>query len=555
MKFRLTVVSHAALIVFLYDQYLSSLAQTACLIVPTAEALLYTHHAFASRGRLVKQQRDVSVNLSRCDGVPDLESNRISSEETKNDSTTYTTAVLKLAYDGTYFRGFTASNAEPNNNGARNKGGGEDIIARSATTKRRQSRRSRTLQRKGGKNGSIRTVEVALRLVLAKIYGNVHPSQIKMECCSRTDAGVHATSLIAQFYCLRNTTAHDIKTNSTKSIPIRPNSCDDVSNFLPLPFNSDLSKLVFVLNRMLPPDVRAVAASPPPYVTPSTPSRGGSTTTDGGSTAAFHPTLHTMSKTYTYQFALGPIHDPLQTHYVWHLDGSSARAIGMNGKKFSLERALLAADLFVDSHDENMNIDTALPRDFGAFRSAFRGTDRGRIQSTICKLWRCEILRERKELLPSWETDDDVLGEGDMVKSTEMHMREGSRLGKTALGSRVDSFDLIENPQTFTVVVTGDRFLYKMIRNIVGTIVAVACGHLDLDEVRVALDTGQWGGKQINEEDANEGRGETTRKIMSSCSESNVQTQTIRRICAPPRGLTLIEVTYPTDVHFHWQSG
>ena len=87
----------------------------------------------------------------------------------------------------------------------------------------------------------------------------------------------------------------------------------------------------------------------------------------------------------------------------------------MDRKKFSLERTLRAANISVDSHDESMNIDNAMPRDFCAFRSAFCGTD------PICKLWRCEILREKKELLPSRKTDDYVPREGDMVKSSAWH--------------------------------------------------------------------------------------------------------------------------------------
>ena len=142
----------------------------------------------------------------------------------------------------------------------------------------------------------------------------------------------------------------------------------------------------------------------------------------------------------------------------------------MNSKRFTLERALATATLFVDSDDPNMSIDTAKARDYGAFRSAFRGSDRGRVQSTICKLWECRIVRERHELLPSWEMDEEATCAAfDLI---EGHVRHGSRLGKAT-------------SDRFTVVITGDRFLYKMIRNIVGTIVAVGCGHIELEEVSV----------------------------------------------------------------------
>jgi tRNA U38,U39,U40 pseudouridine synthase TruA len=44
------------------------------------------------------------------------------------------------------------------------------------------------------------------------------------------------------------------------------------------------------------------------------------------------------------------------------------------------------------------------------------------------------------------------------------------------------------NIGTFTVVVTGDRFLYKMVRNIVGTIVAAACGYLEINYIRDSIE-------------------------------------------------------------------
>ena len=219
----------------------------------------------------------------------------------------------------------------------------------------------------------------------------------------------------------------------------------------------------------------------------------------------------------------------------------------MNGKRFSLERALQAADLFVDSNDRDMTMETAKPRDYGAFRAAFRGTDRGRVQSTICKLWQCEIMQERKELLPSWETDVQI--DTDATDDVERHRLHGNRLCNPR--SKTPAANV--SPQTFTVVITGDRFLYKMIRNIVGTIVAVGCGHLELDDVRVALDTGKWGG--VEDEMETHCTGETPGEIIESSPGHNAKIRTIRRICAPARGLTLAEVNYPDRIHFDWQAG
>ena len=163
-----------------------------------------------------------------------------------------------------------------------------------------------------------------------------------------------------------------------------------------------------------------------------------------------------------------------------------------------------------------MNVNTAEPRDYGAFRAAFRGTDRGRVQSTICKLWRCDILQESYELLPSWEVD--MPRKSDDEDDIKRYSQCGSRLGKSAIDSKNCA-----RPQTFTVIINGDRFLHKMARNIVGTIVAVGCNHIDLEDVRIALDTGKW--------------------------------ETERRICAPSRGLTLVDVQYPPDIIFDWHTG
>jgi len=251
----------------------------------------------------------------------------------QDDNIIYTTAVIKCAYDGTFFRGWTAGNSETKvkDNKAKGNTNKHNNESTQQQPNRRQSRRSRTLQRKGGSygynKGRIRTVDDTIRMALAKVYGDVNPKQIKIEACSRTDAGVHAESLVAQFYCIKN------DKNATQSTSIqRPKSNND-TDYLPLPFDSSLSKLVYVLNRMLPPDVRIVGAAPLPHVSSSVPMRGtGNSKSDAS--IAFHPTLHTISKTYKYQFAVGPVHDPIKQNYLWHLDGSSSRAIGMNGTSF-----------------------------------------------------------------------------------------------------------------------------------------------------------------------------------------------------------------------------
>eukprot|EP00581_Thalassiosira_minuscula_P018108 CAMPEP_0183713122 /NCGR_PEP_ID=MMETSP0737-20130205/8077_1 /TAXON_ID=385413 /ORGANISM="Thalassiosira miniscula, Strain CCMP1093" /LENGTH=575 /DNA_ID=CAMNT_0025941871 /DNA_START=30 /DNA_END=1757 /DNA_ORIENTATION=+ len=569
----LVFISNAALLTDLLHHQFSSIALASWSTIPPVDAFVTpfaatsTQLAYASFSRaqiLSNRRKIVHLNVDAGTIKSETESSDTKEEDKRNSKNIYTTAVLKVAYDGTYFRGWTAGNSEPNENDGHDRETTQskseqqsDNIESDASSgetkqrtqkqpqKKRQSRRSRTLQRKGGsygKSGKIRTVADTIRSALAKLYGDVPPSQITIEACSRTDAGVHATSLVAQFYCSKSNEIMEdaTKERPTQFMPTPPNSPDDTSNFRPLPFDSDLSKLVFVLNRMLPPDVRIVAASPLPTVPPSVPTRSISNNGTAQS-AVFHPTLHTMGKTYTYKFAIGPIHDPLQTQYVWHLDGSSNRAVGMNGNRFCLDRALLAADLFVNSATKG-SANKAIPRDYGAFRAAFRGTDRGRVQSTICTLWRCEILQETKELLmPSWESDASIRSD-----ASYRERRRGSRLGESATGSNAESLVQNESPTTFTVVIMGDRFLYKMIRNIVGSLVAVGCGHLTLEDLRIALDTGKWGGKDGEEEE--EG-------TSPSSQDSKEKPLTIRRICAPARGLSLMEVHYPDDVDFIWQTG
>lgn len=494
--------------------------------IPQAEA--FPINSYISNTRGLHQATDINVMMSTtsitvaadashikdesCDNVSQTTSDAVNTKD--NNQSYYTSAILKVSYDGTHFSGWTGGNAGDQPNKTKAKRQDNNSKSTQSTPKRRQSRRSRTLQRKGGgwydSNNKVRTVEHTIRMALAKVYGNVDPKNIIFEACSRTDAGVHATSLVTQFYCYNdqipnervNSTMHyDSLTNST--IPIRPNGPTDSTNFVQLPFNSDLSKLVYVLNRMLPPDVRVLAASPMPTVKPSS-------SISKYSIGAFHPTLYTQSKTYVYRFAIGNIQDPLQSRFVWHLDGSSGRAMGMNGNKFDLDLAIQAAKLFAATD----------ARDYAAFGSVMRGNEKNRVRSTICTIWRCDLIQENGEQLPSWEQHQSSKTVNDAA--TE---RYGSRLN--VAGAPLHPLGLDRGPQTFTVSITGDRFMYKMVRNIVGTIVAVACGHNELEDIHQALSTRAWGNGPSGS----------------------------RRICAPARGLKLVEVNYPDEIHFDWQSG
>ena len=64
-----------------------------------------------------------------------------------------------------------------------------------------------------------------------------------------------------------------------------------------------------------------------------------------------------------------------------------------------------------------------------------------------------------------------------------------------------------------------------MVRNIVGAIVAAACGYLEVSDIRESLNSMENG------------------------------TDSMRRICAPARGLALCDVKFPQGIVFDWHSG
>ena len=279
------------------------------------------------------------------------------------------------------------------------------------------SRRRRKSNRgtSAGKS-TIRTVAKTLRKNLAKLYGNVDPSHVNVVGCSRTDKGVHAKSQIALINC----------------------TCSD--GILPLPFEGDLGKMQFALNRMLPPDVRVAAVCSPPQ-------------------SDFHPTLDTVSKTYRYTFSLGSIHDPLRWRYIWHLPK----------EEFDYRKARRATSLFLGEHN------------FMSFKGAFRGNDRksNKLVDPMCTIKDAVIMQHMPH--SDWE------------------------------------------PITYTITIKGNRFLYKMVRFIVGTIVACGLNKIDLEDVQIALQNPEY----------------------AETLKSHV-------LCAPAHGLVLNDVDYGPSKKFQW---
>jgi tRNA pseudouridine(38-40) synthase len=169
----------------------------------------------------------------------------------------------------------------------------------------------------------------------------------------------------------------------------------------------------------------------------------------------FHPTLSARWKTYRYALSVGKMYDPTCWKHVWNVGATSA--------DFAV-RANLACKALCGSHN------------FAAFQGAPRGADdkqKRETQNTTCTLSSVSM-----EVASSWQ-----------------------------------------DSETYVVHVTGDRFLYKMVRFLVGAIVAVGKGKLSVSDVETMLQTGVRLENEIE--------------------------------CAPPHGLILQEVQY--DVPIDWQ--
>jgi tRNA U38,U39,U40 pseudouridine synthase TruA len=159
----------------------------------------------------------------------------------------YTSAVIKVCYDGTLFHGWSASNNKKSITNVN-----KNAIQEPRNQKRTRSRRNKL--RPSIKLGEVRSVEHSIQCALAKLYGNVPVDKIVVEGSSRTDKGVHSESSYALIYCIRDD-AGPLSIQG-KKLPHPRNPYDEA--FQELPFKSDLQQLVSTLNKMLPPDVRYV---------------------------------------------------------------------------------------------------------------------------------------------------------------------------------------------------------------------------------------------------------------------------------------------------------
>ena len=281
-------------------------------IVFLCESFVFTNRQIRQKqyGSNFDHKSNQSLRICESSQKDSINSQKKESSEATivNEQQILTSAVLKISYDGAHFYGWSAANdGQPIQELSINEeeydsrpNGASFLPPLPHQAKGRRSRR-----RKGSVIRNIhvvRSVEGTLKAILAKIYGNVDKDRIVLEGSSRTDKGVHANGMIALAYCLNCDYENDYNvkdaTYHEKKKP-HPSSLSDNTCFEPLPFNSDLSKLMFVLNRMLPPDLRVMAVSPMPT----------GLNTDS---LPFHPSCHSIGKTYLYTFTLNKIHDPLR---------------------------------------------------------------------------------------------------------------------------------------------------------------------------------------------------------------------------------------------------
>ena len=424
-------------------------------------------HSIVQNGHIHKSVAEVTKNQSKVLGNDWQHGNATSN--------VYTSLFCRVSYDGSRFTGWSAANDGSHN--IDNENGSAMMVndgkMKTLRVSRRQRRRGILPDIPQEGQGFVRPVEGLLKRQFAKLYGNVDPKRVIVEGCSRTDKGVHAHAMMAQVYCLTEEAFQAIydsdnhpETEIYYSIPGKriphPESATDKTYFEPIPMDGNMTRIVVALNRMLTADVRVTGIAPVPTLRER---RG----------LPFHPSLSAVTKTYEYKLSIGALHDPLRWRFVWNLEHVHALDIQAMNE---------ACNILVGTHD------------FSAFQGAARGPEdrRKRIEqkgsegATTCTLSQITIREEQ----PEFE----------------------------------DMFHGVYPPiQVFSISVTGDRFLYKMVRFLVGAIVAIGTGKLDHSDLKHALSTGSWETK------------DNQRKEFQ---------------CAPAHGLTLSKVDYGSS-HIDWR--
>jgi len=444
------------------------------------ETIFVSKHAFcASRRDDTVTTSELSPNES--DSIaPYLENDHINDEDHQEEPSAlpWTNVILRVSFDGSRFTGWSAANRN------------NDL---SLQKRRKRKRREAKLP-----PGFVRSVEGILKENMARLYGDVDPNtRIVVEGCSRTDKGVHATCMIAQVYCLKegfsiiaspsesknqneswnddnnkNTTSSSHTPITGKRIP-HPTSPTDDSCFEALPAN--ISKMAFSFNRMRPNDVQITGIAPAPRMK------------DG---EIFHASLSSKYKTYEYRISTGYLVDPTLRKFVWRVGSSD----------LDLEKIQRACELLRGRHD------------FSAFRGAARGSEDKRKRT-----------EERQNQDPASSSSSST-GTTCTLYDIRVDTQHPVNIHEDYY------FPGVDPPiQNYNIVVKGDRFLYKMVRFIVGSLVAIGYGTLELEDIERAIDTGSW--------DIPDDTGGRRKQFK----------------CAPPHGLTLTHIDYGDEISFDWQ--
>jgi tRNA pseudouridine38-40 synthase len=332
-------------------------------------------------------------------------------------------------------------------------------------------------------------VEGIIQSSLAELFGKVDPRQVVVEGSSRTDKGVHATHMVALIYCLKEEfmpsnpdLVKDDEDDYDYEDVIDEQDKDETHGPAPL---TDPSLLLQGYNKGIPGKRLPHPATPTDdtfflrmclnvpefairlnHLLPADIRVTGYATPPATPHRYFHPSLNAIAKTYHYTFSVGMIHDPTEWRFVWQI---------LEEDVFRLKQVEEACQLLQGTHD------------FAAFRGAPRGADDKRRQereSTVCTLYQVAIETVAPEMGIFPPRSDQPL-------------------------------------QTFRVIISGNRFLYKMVRFLVGALVAIGTNAMKLSDLQAALTT--------------------------SARPDNGGWQ-----CAPPHGLVLQHVEFDPPVH--WES-
>jgi tRNA pseudouridine(38-40) synthase len=341
---------------------------------------------------------------------------------------------------------------------------GNDKLQRPSKSRRRRGVMGEIPQQAG----FVRSVEGVIRDNLAKIYGNVNPKRIIVEGCSRTDKGVHAQGMIAQIYCLTEDAFYALDSSDEE---------DEMQSVIPgkrIPHPISPTDTTYFEPMPMGGNLSRLAFALN-RMRPADVQVTGIAPTPSllDSSLPFHASLSSRCKTYEYRISIGAFQDPTMRRLAWFIPDNN----------FNIETIQNGCKILEGTHDF----------------SAFQGTPRGagdkrkrleeKSRSTICTLSSVKIVEEEPPV-------DDVYFPGLQL-------------------------------ETYKIVIVGDRFLYKMSRFIVGALVALGTGVLELDDVQRALDIGNWNipGK------------EDQRKQFT---------------CAPAHGLVLKSVEY-NDIPIDWK--